>query len=89
VAASGLPVMAIQCLPCKGGFWVVTGNVLNDWECDMIKMLNRQTDRIILFITVRFKLETCLALLPLSQFRNLLREKREKNIISPGRKKNR
>src|SRR5690606_30488134 len=22
VAASGLPVTAIQCLPCKGGFWV-------------------------------------------------------------------
>jgi len=22
VAANGLPVIAIQCLPCKGGFWV-------------------------------------------------------------------
>ncbi|MBK9013572.1 MAG: hypothetical protein IPM82_05520 [Saprospiraceae bacterium] len=31
VAANGLPVMAIQCLPCSGGFWVVTGRLLKDW----------------------------------------------------------
>jgi hypothetical protein len=31
VAANGLPVMAIQFLPCKGGFWVCVGNVLNAW----------------------------------------------------------
>jgi hypothetical protein len=30
VAAKGLPVTAIQCFPCNGGFWVVTGKLLND-----------------------------------------------------------
>jgi hypothetical protein len=40
VAASGFPVMAIQCLPWSGGFWVCTGKLLND--CPFIIPL-RQT----------------------------------------------
>jgi hypothetical protein len=31
VAASGFPVIAIQCLPWSGGFCVLTGRLLNDW----------------------------------------------------------
>jgi len=42
--------MAIQCRPCNGGFWVVTGNVLKDCAYDMMKMLKRLMDKTDLFI---------------------------------------
>jgi hypothetical protein len=54
VAAMGLPVTAIQWLPCSGGFWVVTGNVLNDCACDMTYMLNRLIMKVIRFMVSLF-----------------------------------
>jgi hypothetical protein len=52
VAARGLPVTAIQCLPCNGGFCVVTGNVLNDWASVITKIVKRLNARKILFIII-------------------------------------
>jgi hypothetical protein len=57
VAASGLPVTAIQCLPCSGGFWVVTGNVLNDCPPAMMEKHNNPDSITTLFITDMIKSE--------------------------------
>jgi hypothetical protein len=46
-AGDGHPV-----LPCSGGFWVVTGNVLNDCAFVMTNRLNKLKERNIFFIAV-------------------------------------
>jgi hypothetical protein len=51
VAAKGLPVMAIQCTPCKGGFCVVTGKLLKDCALDNTQKRNRLSDPMIFFMT--------------------------------------
>jgi hypothetical protein len=50
VAARGLPVTAIQCFPCSGGFCVVTGKVLKDWPNSVMTARHSVIKMAILFI---------------------------------------
>ena len=53
VAASGFPVMAIQCLPCSVGFCVPPGRALNDWAATFKMREALKSVRIIFFIELR------------------------------------
>src|SRR5512133_940469 len=57
VAARGLPVMAIQCTPCNGGFWVVTGKLLNDCAPETAQYNRRTNNNLIFFMTGWVNLE--------------------------------
>jgi hypothetical protein len=50
VAASGLPVTAIQWRPCSGGFCVVTGKLLNDCDHTVKLMVHIKTIELSFFM---------------------------------------